>query len=60
MDEKSKDDIAFPCGCHGYSVETETERTFVFEPCREDCPTYRFALDEIERQGKPMDVWDLR
>lgn len=49
---------ALPCGCT-YSTDEES-KTFLFEPCSEDCEMAVYVIEETARQGKPVTVLDAR
>lgn len=41
-----------PCGC--WVGTRDEDLAFVMQPCEPDCEYYRYALDGLRAQGKPV------
>lgn len=41
-----------PCGC--WMGTSEEDGAFVMQPCAPDCKYYRYALEGMKAQGKPV------
>lgn len=48
--------LVAPCGCGFGSVGD----AFVIEPCSLTCEIYLYAVAENRRQGKPIELLDMR
>lgn len=49
----AEDIVEAPCGC-AFGVATDTT-AFLVAPCALDCRYYLYALDESNRQSKPVE-----
>lgn len=50
------DQDVLPCGCVLRRVINNGVKEFQIIPCRSDCKYLAYALEETQRQGKPVET----